>query len=322
MVAGKTVQHQQWGVALITALLIVTISTVLVVAMVSRQSFDIQRSATLLQLEQGRLYQMAIEDHAAPLLRRYWEDIELLSREKFDQFSLLTGFGYQEQIENGELNVSLSFAEQDLFNINNLVKEGEANQQSVAQFRRLLEQQEIADYFVDAVIDWLDSDSDITYPDGAEDGYYTGLAPAYRSANKAMVDLSELLLVKGIEPELLKKIAPYITVLPVGSRMNINWMEIPLLMSLHEEITEENAETFVSYRAGDAYSNVDDFLSHDVWNEKETVELKEQLTVTNDYFMITSKVRIGEVTQHFKSLLKRVDGNNVLILKRTRELAE
>jgi len=320
-VAGLNAPHREHGVALITALLIVTISTILVVAMVSRQSLDIERSANLLHLEQARLYQMAAEDHASPLLKRYWKDIETLSREQYEQYAAISAIGYQEQVEGGELQVNLSFAEQGNFNINNLLKGGKANPQSVTQFRRLLNTHNIEHPVTDAIIDWLDSDIDITYPDGAEDGHYLGLNPAYRSANKAMADLSELLLVNGMDNELLEKVRPYITLLPEGSRMNVNWMEAPLFMSLHQDMTQGDAEALINSRKQEAFTSVDQFLQHDAWAGKELGDLKAQLSVSNDYFVLTSQIRIGKVTQRYRSLLKRAGESKVITLKRTRNLA-
>jgi general secretion pathway protein K len=314
-------QRQERGVALITALLIVTISTILVVAMVSRQSLNIERSANLLHLEQARLYQMAVEDHAAPLLKRYWQDIEFLSSEEFEKYTAISGLGYQEQVEGGEIDVTLSFAQQGFFNLNNLLKGDKADPVSVAQFRRLLNQQNIETHITDAIIDWLDSDVDITYPDGAEDGYYLGMTPAYRTANNPMTDLSELLLVKGAEPSLLEKIGPYITLLPAGSKMNVNWMEGTLLMSLHDELTEGDAEVLIKSREEGAFKSVDEFLQHNVWAGKDVNELKERLTVSNEYFVLSSQIRLGEVAPRFNSLLKRDGDSRVLTLKRTRKLA-
>jgi type II secretory pathway component PulK len=54
----------------------------------------------------------------------------------------------------------------------------------------------------DAILDWLDSD-DEERPLGAETGYYSGLSPAYAAKNGPLETVEELLLVRGVTPELL-----------------------------------------------------------------------------------------------------------------------
>ena len=54
----------------------------------------------------------------------------------------------------------------------------------------------------DAIVDWLDMDSS-PRPYGAEDDYYTALSPPYHCKNGPLDSLEELLLVRGVTPELL-----------------------------------------------------------------------------------------------------------------------
>ena len=53
----------------------------------------------------------------------------------------------------------------------------------------------------DSVQDWIDKD-DIPRVDGAENSYYQGLNPPYYTKDGPIDDLSELLLVRGITPEI------------------------------------------------------------------------------------------------------------------------
>jgi len=54
---------------------------------------------------------------------------------------------------------------------------------------------------VSAILDWIDAD-DNTHLSGAESDYYQTLDPPYQAKNRPIDDLSELLLVRGITPEL------------------------------------------------------------------------------------------------------------------------
>lgn len=54
---------------------------------------------------------------------------------------------------------------------------------------------------VASILDWIDQD-DVPNPDGAEDDYYSGLAPAYRCKNGPVDSMEELLLIKGISSKI------------------------------------------------------------------------------------------------------------------------
>ncbi len=54
---------------------------------------------------------------------------------------------------------------------------------------------------VSSILDWIDPDDQI-HPEGAETPYYQGLTPPYVSKNGPIDDISELLLVKGVTPEI------------------------------------------------------------------------------------------------------------------------
>jgi Type II secretion system (T2SS), protein K len=54
----------------------------------------------------------------------------------------------------------------------------------------------------DAILDWLDADDD-PRPNGAESSYYSGLNPPYMPKNGPLDTIEELLLVRGVTPQLL-----------------------------------------------------------------------------------------------------------------------
>ena len=54
---------------------------------------------------------------------------------------------------------------------------------------------------VDSILDWRDADND-PHMNGVESEYYLGLTPPYRAKNGPIDDLSELLLIRGIAPDM------------------------------------------------------------------------------------------------------------------------
>jgi general secretion pathway protein K len=59
-----------------------------------------------------------------------------------------------------------------------------------------------ASVVVSSIRDWIDRD-DSTHVGGAEKEYYDGLDPAYTCKNGAIDDMMEMLMIKGVTPELL-----------------------------------------------------------------------------------------------------------------------
>ncbi len=116
------------------------------------------------------------------------------------------------------------------------------------QFTRLLDQVPLrgaSEPLADAITDWIDADDDPEL-DGAESRYYQALTPPYQAHNRILVSLDELHLVKGFTDETVRQLEPFLTVYP--GVININTASIPVLLSLHPQLTEEIAHNIVRER--------------------------------------------------------------------------
>ena len=101
------------------------------------------------------------------------------------------------QVGQGTLSVSITDCERKA-NINQTLQNQEFLQHSLITIGV-----DAADVptIIGAVQDWIDKDDD-THVNGAESDYYEGLNPPYRSKNGPIDDLSELLFIKGITPDI------------------------------------------------------------------------------------------------------------------------
>lgn len=59
-----------------------------------------------------------------------------------------------------------------------------------------------ADALINAIADWRDPDTNPRAGSGAEDDFYLGMDPPYYAKNAAIDDISELLKIRGVTPEL------------------------------------------------------------------------------------------------------------------------
>lgn len=87
-------------------------------------------------------------------------------------------------------------------NLNALVdSEGQPNELLVAALHALFEYLQVEEDPTEAIIDWVDPDQD-TQTNGAESDYYEGLETPFSCRDGMMTSIEELLLIKGITPEL------------------------------------------------------------------------------------------------------------------------
>jgi len=72
----------------------------------------------------------------------------------------------------------------------------------------------------DALVDWLDADSD-PLPLGAEDSYYLSRANPYPAGNGPLASLAELELVRGFDATILERLQPHVTLYGTTT-LNVN----------------------------------------------------------------------------------------------------
>ena len=107
-----------------------------------------------------------------------------------------------------------------------------------------MESQELAA----CIIDWRDGDSQLSLPVGsAEDSYYKNLPYPYEAKDGDFEVLDELLLVKGVTPEVFEKLKNYITIYGSG-RVNVNTASRNVLVALG--LNDDIAEKIVAFRRG------------------------------------------------------------------------
>ncbi len=111
---------------------------------------------------------------------------------------------------------------------------------------------EDADVIVDSIEDWRDAD-DLTRLHGAESDYYMSLPVPYKAKNADVESIEELLLVKGMTPELLHGTAnkpgleDFITVYSGNGTINVNAASKEVLLAI-PGMTPELAGVVIDFR--------------------------------------------------------------------------
>ena len=253
---NRTVGNRQRGIALITSILVVAIATIAATAILVSGSIAIHRAANLQDSEKAWWYANGVESWLKSVLERDREDnqIDALDDEWAKPVDYLP-------VDEGHVRGRLVDL-QGRFNLNNLAVQDPAQFTKYSeQFERLLQNIEGADAFrakaiAAAVRDWADTDQQQSGADGGEDSDYLGIDPPYRTPNRYLESISELLAIKGMDKKLYAQLRPYIAALPqTGTAVNINTAPEPVLRSLVKRVTPE-LEAFLRDREKNPIDNV------------------------------------------------------------------
>lgn len=306
-------RHQR-GVALITAVLIVALATILAVDVGFKGYLDQRRTANAFALDQSFEIALGGEAWASDSLRR-----DKLQSPKQDDFTEEWATPIPPiplEDVGGEFEGQLEDL-QGRFNLNNLVAfdnsgVSKVDPAAVKRLERLLEILELEPKWANIIADWIDSDGDPGFPDGAEDTVYTGFTPPYRTANMPITRTTELLALPDFGLERYRKLAPFITALPAGTTINVCTASPELLDALVEgrrQFTLARESTKES-RQQRCFPNKQEFEQPLSAEEKQELIEGKVIDQTSDYFLATIWVTLGTHRYTLYSLLYRTDGSN------------
>lgn len=303
---GHATRRSQRGVALITAVLIVALATILAVNVVYRGMLDQRRAGTLFALDQAFEVALGAEAWAADVLQRDAQESQ--------------GDNFTESwarplpplpIEGGTVAGRLEDL-QGRFNLNNLVfADGTTNPEAVLQLSRILVWLDLEPNWASEMADWIDEDTQPGFPDGAEDSVYTGQNPPYLAANMPITRASELLSLPGFGAERYAKLKPYVTALPVGTKLNVCTAPGIVLDALVENVREFglSPEDLAKRRESGCFPTLADLRGS--FGDAEYDKVKDTIAESSNFFGATVWVTIGTTDFTLYSLLVRGQGGLV-----------
>jgi general secretion pathway protein K len=308
--ASHRTGRRQRGVALITAVLMVALATMLAVEVGFRGFLDQRRTGTLFALDQGYEVALGAEAWAADFLKKD------LQNSQTDHLGETWARPLPPlPIDGGTVEGRLEDL-QGRFNLNNLINaDGTTNPVAVQQLERILAMLQIETRWAMMMADWIDQDTQPGFPDGAEDSVYTGLAPPHLTANMPITRASELLVMPGFGPDRYRQLSPYVTALPVGTALNVCTAPGVVLDALSQESREFslNPDDLVRRRESACFPTLQDLrgaLGDAAFNE-----LEDSLTESSGFFRASVWVTIGTTQFTLYSLLARGSGGIRPILR-------
>lgn len=192
---------------------------------------------------------------------------------------------------------------QGRYNINNLVRDGATQPRELARYKRLLAVLGLPDALAHTAADWMDADQTPSGPDGAEDAYYTALASGYRTPGRALVDLHELLRVKGYSAAVLAALAPYVAALPAPSAINVNTAPPETLMLVADALSLADARLLAGARERGYFRDLNDFRSR-LPAAAYPLDI-DMVRVTSEFFLVDADVRYRAAATRAQAIVQR-----------------
>lgn len=310
-------RHRQQGAALVIALVIVAIATILATTLVWENHLDRRRTANQLYGAEALANALAVEDLVRFLIGEDEPESDHLQEPWARQGDVFP-------IEGGMLSGSVIDL-QARFNVNNLIdtqgaNAGKKNVEQVNAYRRLIQSLGLDESIVDQTIDWIDPDIEPEGFRGAEDDAYLRETPAYRTANQQISDISELRLLAGMTDEQFNVLQPFITALPTTTGptpVNINTAPPELLNALSDGLTPTHVAQLVELREQSGYADLAEAFSQ----IGATVSAEEMalFSVQTSYFRLRVLAVIGSSRVTMYSVLHR-DAQTGMVLTLSRSL--
>jgi general secretion pathway protein K len=311
-------RQSQRGVALIIALILVALATILATKLSFDGFLELRRTTGVLAAEQALQFGLGAEALAADVLM---QDLQTNS-----QATTLVGPWAQptqplpitpDSNPEGEPIGSMQGALEDMqgrFNLNTLASLGPdgvtEDPVPLQIFQRLLASVGVEPKWAGLARDWLDQDDVVGNPDGAEDSVYTSQTPPYRTGNFPMMSPSELMNLPGFGADRYRKIAPYVTALPdATTKINVCTAPALVLESLVPGLNGEwsnNPAVLANGRKEGCFPDVTTFTHVATTMGPNAMQgISTRIGMQSQYFQLTTRVVLGTTEFTLYSLLFR-----------------
>lgn len=319
--AGRgTAPRRERGVALLTAILLVALGTMLATAMAYHTAMTARRVQGDFALDQSVLLSEAGEAIAAYALRE--------SRTNNPQSDApgqpwTTHYGPLPVSDGVTLEAWLEDL-QGRINLNDLVDPaGVKDPKAIQALENLLQILGLEPTWAEKIADWIDADTLVDTPDGAEDSTYLSQLPPYRAADRQITSASELLALPGFGPDRYARIEPYVTALPRGTKVNLCTASGVVLDALvptgERQWSTIDPKSLAEQRANGCFPSVQVYQQAFASDPSAQGSPGMAMVGTqSDWFRLTSVVSIGTAQFYLYSLLHREqNGAKVRVVQRS-----
>jgi general secretion pathway protein K len=289
----------------------VALATILAVEIGFKGYLSQRRAMTVFALDQG--YEVALGAEALAA------DILMASDQKRTDYSQRWATPIRNlPIDGGGATGEIAGGLEDMagrFNLNQLAEPANPNDpaqkkrqtDAIEQFKRILDMLQLEPEWADKIVDWIDADTNPTFPNGGEDDLYSSQTPPYHTANRRITRVSELLALPKFGPDRYSKLEPFVSALPADAPINVCTAPGIVLdsFSATQRQYSRDAEWLGKQRGNGCFPELNVLASGLSAEEQVRVKDPTIASETSRYFRSTVVVSIGSNQFTMYSLLKR-----------------
>lgn len=318
--------QRQRGIAILTVLVIVALVVTLATVILARQSRSVRQMDNFQSLERAWHYAFTMEQFAILQLRLD------AKTNKYDALTDRWAYQLPTQVLNEESGATVRFTGkledmQGRLNLNNLLdkeKEGALNGEYLKLVPKFISNAGLPKGFSEAIIDWVDKDSQPFGVNGAERDFYLAGTIPYLPANMPFVDPSELRLLRleifeaDKKRQALERLQSMVSTLPFrGTTINPNTASPEVLKALG--LSADQVSLVVEKRRNkQVYKSKDNFLREMGINNNTADDkiLSKIFDTQSQYFRLTGTIEINRARVFLNTLLFRGNKGEVRVIMR------
>jgi len=184
-------------------------------------------------------------------------------------------------VDNGQLAGQID-DQQGAFNLNNLVRNRAVSAPHLAQFRRLLQILGLPEALAGSLVDWL--------------------RPPDPAPNRTLIDVGELVLVRGFDAAARARLRPFVTALPRFTAVNVNTATPEVLAAVIDGLDLDAARELAVLRSRAYFRDRADFLAR---LPAGAVAGANDISTSSNFFQASVRVTIGDAQARGTALLAR-----------------
>jgi len=312
-------KKRQFGFALITVMLVVSLVAIISAQMLSQQQAQVMRSGFMQHQAQSLSVAWGLESWVKQGL--------VLDRDNSKNDHLLEMWAQPlppVPFAGGEVSGWLE-DEQSKINLNNLLHpQAEERKFWHELMTRWLQSHQSSWPLADLTRDWTDADSG-SEPFGAESDVYQIMQPPYGVANQFLLSVNEVQLFnqyRELTPEIKSLLPLSFSTLPKLTPINVNTASESVLMAFADWLTQPMAQAWIAKCEQAPAESIAEFVQfmqqQSGLSEDEVVKAlpEHALSVSSEFFVLHGVLNFGDVEQAVNGLFYRPDAGDVQLLQR------
>jgi general secretion pathway protein K len=298
------------GVAVITALLLTTLAISIVASLFWQQQVQVRSMENQRLHLQTKwilrgaldwatlvLFQDGIDHRDYTSLDQVWATP--LAETRLDQYV------ERQRVEGETFDASLSGNITDAcsrYNLRNLgMSRGLPDPQQLEIFKRLLNNLQLDQGLALRIANFVAAGLPVTAEEGNDPTKQIQAAPVVGAPVK-ILQVEDLLSVRGVTPAIVERLRPFVTVLPEKTPVNVNTAPAEVLAAVVPDMSVSEANTLIVRRKQAAWRDFNYFKTQ-VGDNRQPAQ--DSASVKSDWFLVDSRIRLDRAALDAQALIHR-----------------